>query len=341
MKRLNLTRLLFVCTTIAFWGILWFAMDHGNPLKNYTTKSINMKDIDLRVIVIVYNRAESVMKCLSTLNDAEYLGDTVHVDVWIDRSTTGTIHEKTYQAVSSFKFLHGTYQVHNHTRHVGLYGQWLQTWQPSEDSKEIGIILEDDVNVSPFFYRYLKAAHKKYDKYPEINGYALQSISIKHAGDAGHLKAPLGNAVFLYPILGTWGFSPNVKNWINFLKWFKMASKKPNFKPIVPNILPTKWYLMHSGRGPNRRMWSMWHIHYAYINRELTLYSNSIRDGVGFTVGRAEKGLHYKKAAEISVGPIIKTWNTSYVMFPDQPVILDIHGHMVSDKHMAWGIHTK
>ena len=341
MKRLNTTRMIFFFTILAFWGILWFAMDHGIPIKKFTIGTLNMKDIDLRVIVIVYNRAESVLKCLTSLNNAEYLGDNIHIDVWIDRSPAGVIDEKTFKTVSNFHFLHGSYQVHNHTKHVGLYGQWLKTWYPAENSKEIGIILEDDVNVSPFFYRYLKAAHKKYDKYPEINGYALQGKSIKHAGDPGLLKAPEGNSVFLYPILGTWGFSPKAKNWRNFIKWVQSAIVKEDFKPIVPNILPTKWYMGYKGKGPNLKIWSMWHIYYAYKNRELTLYSNALSHGLGFTVGRTEDGLHYKGSAPRKVDPVVSSWNKSYIMFPDQPVILDIHGHMVSDKQMAWGIHTK
>lgn len=339
MKRLNTTRLIFIFTTLSFWGILWFTMEHTIPINNFAIKTF-MKNVDLRLIVIVYNRAESVLKCLITLNNADYLGDNVHVDVWIDRSPDGIIDEKTYKTVLNFKFLHGTYQIHNHTKHVGLYGQWLQTWHPTEDSKEIGVILEDDVNVSPFFYRYLKAVHKKYDSYSEINGYALQGISIKHAGDPGRLKAPVGNSIFLYPVLGTWGFSPKVKNWISFLKWFKTASLKEDFKPLVPKILPTRWYMGYKGKGPNPKIWSMWHIYYAYKNKELTVYSNSI-NGKGFTVGRKENGLHYNGPARTYVDPVVSTWNNSYIMFPDQPVILDIHGNMVSDRQMAWGIHSK
>lgn len=37
-----------------------------------------------------------------------------------------------------------------------------------EDTKEIGLIMEDDLEASPEYWRYLKAMHAKYDSYPEI-----------------------------------------------------------------------------------------------------------------------------------------------------------------------------
>ena len=50
-----------------------------------------------------------------------------------------------------------------HTRHVGLYGQWLYTWRPREGNKEDVMYfkghqenvmyLEDDVDAGPFTYR--------------------------------------------------------------------------------------------------------------------------------------------------------------------------------------------
>jgi len=68
-------------------------------------------------------------------------------------------------------------------------------WQPTEDTKEIAVIFEDDLTVSPFFYRYLKNVHAKYVSVPYINSYALQ-CSMKHNGKEGNLHAPDSNPVF-------------------------------------------------------------------------------------------------------------------------------------------------
>ena len=48
--------------------------------------------------------------------------------------------------------------------------------------KEMVVIFEDDVTVSPFFYRYLKVVHAKYDSSPNINSFDLQCSAIHNGG---------------------------------------------------------------------------------------------------------------------------------------------------------------
>ena len=159
--------------------------------------------VDLRIICIVFNRGFSLSRLLKSLNAVDYLGDKVLLEVWIDRSKKdNSIHANTYIAASKFKFQHGDYLVHNHTRHVGIYGQWMATWKPVPNSKEIALILEDDVAVSPQIYRWLKNVHKKYDNRAYIAGYSLQGRSIKHNYTPGYLIAPFRQICMLYPIVG-------------------------------------------------------------------------------------------------------------------------------------------
>ena len=236
-------------------------------------KSETNYQFDLRVIVIVFNRAKSMLRLLDSLNVAEYGKDRVKVEVWIDRSKNGKVDKITLETANSFVFKHGNYSVLNHDKHAGIYGQWLSTWAPSANSSEIAVILEDDLTVSPHFYKYLKLVHKKYDHSREINGYSLQGISIKHGGN-GMLKVPRNNTVFLYPVLGTWGFSPSTRNWGNFLKWFSKANVNETFQPYVPGNVATSWYKSHQKSRSAGNMWSMWHIYHAWQAKEYTLYSN-------------------------------------------------------------------
>lgn len=85
---------------------------------------------------------------------------------------------------------------------MGIYGQWIGTWNPAPESSEIAVILEDDLTVSKHFYRWLKNVHRKYDGWSNVAGYALQGRSIKHGGAAGNLRGPDNDVCFLYPILG-------------------------------------------------------------------------------------------------------------------------------------------
>lgn len=104
---------------------------------------------------------------------------------------------------SALIFVFCTYQqVYNHTKHVGIYGQWIDTWNPAPDSKEIAVILEDDLTVSKHFYLWLINVHRKYDDRTDLAGYALQGRSMKHGGAAGNLRGPDKDVCFMYPILG-------------------------------------------------------------------------------------------------------------------------------------------
>ena len=161
------------------------------------------RHVDFRIICVVFDRAQSLERLLKSLNTVDYMGAKVLVEVWIDRSKKDdSIDANTYITASRFKFEHGDIRVNNHTRHVGIYGQWLATWKPAPDSKEIAVILEDDISVSPFLWRWLKNAHAKYDGRKEIAGYSLQGRSMKHNGAPGNLKAPPGHFCMLYAVVG-------------------------------------------------------------------------------------------------------------------------------------------
>jgi hypothetical protein len=56
---------------------------------------------------------------------------------------------------------HGTKTIHVRIRNGGLIGQWLEAWWPNSDS-EAAIVLEDDLSVSKYYYRWCKKAIAKY-----------------------------------------------------------------------------------------------------------------------------------------------------------------------------------
>ena len=57
----------------------------------------------------------------------------------------------------SFQWSVGEVRVHVHSEHVGIYGQWIYTWRPWPNTQEIAVFLEDDVDMSIYAYRWLKA----------------------------------------------------------------------------------------------------------------------------------------------------------------------------------------
>ena len=106
-------------------------------------------------------------------------------------------------------------------------GQWIDTWRPRDDSdKEIGLILEDDISVSPYAYRWLRAVYRAYYHRGDFGGATLQSddVSILWEPPTGRpvgvtpkpIEGPKTDTVLMYKCLGTWGFAPSSRHWRRF-----------------------------------------------------------------------------------------------------------------------------
>jgi hypothetical protein len=61
--------------------------------------------------------------------------------------------------------------VHLQEEHVGLYGQWIDSW--TLKPREVTLYLEDDLDLSPHAWTWLKA-YKKYHHEPGVMGFSLR-----------------------------------------------------------------------------------------------------------------------------------------------------------------------
>jgi len=102
-------------------------------------------------------------------------------------------------------------------------GQWIDTWRPQDDSNasELCLILEDDLSVSRYAYRWLRAVHRAYGNRSDFVGATLTSdqMSILSSSPKGPLAAPKNDTVLMYKCFGSWGFSPKPLHWRRFQVW--------------------------------------------------------------------------------------------------------------------------
>jgi hypothetical protein len=174
--------------------------------------------VDFRIIAITYNRAASLSKLLRSLDSLELDGDKAALEIWIDVSDRGEYDEATVKAARSFQWTKGATRVHVQTSHAGIRGQWVDTWRPRPESRELGIILEDDIDVAPMAWRWLKAVHRAMANNSYFVGASLTSdqMSILSSSPKGPLAAPKTDTILMYKCLGTWGFSPKPDHWRRF-----------------------------------------------------------------------------------------------------------------------------
>ena len=114
--------------------------------------------VDFRIIVIACNRPNSTRKALQAIDSVYLDGATSALEIWIDQSKSHFVHYPTVEVARMFKWSKGPTQVHIQDQHVGIYGQWIDTWKPN--GTELALILEDDINVSPYVWRWVKAVDK-------------------------------------------------------------------------------------------------------------------------------------------------------------------------------------
>ena len=118
---------------------------------------LKIEDIDqeyaLRVLVLTFRRANSLLRLLQSLLAAEYHYDSVALDILIDRlfafgcrspfpvslsllldrpADGSSIDAATVQVVSAFRWPHGPCRALLRPEHAGLRGQWLGCWSPRE-----------------------------------------------------------------------------------------------------------------------------------------------------------------------------------------------------------------
>jgi hypothetical protein len=62
---------------------------------------------------------------------------------------------ETHKLVEEFRWGHGDCHVHHRVIHGGLLPSVVESWYPHTNDS-YGILLEDDVEVSPHFYAWVK-----------------------------------------------------------------------------------------------------------------------------------------------------------------------------------------
>ena len=109
------------------------------------------------VSIITNNRSQSLARLLGSLERARYFGDSL--DLRLNMEDSADLDTK--RLADSLVWKHGSVFVHHRITHGGLLTAVVESWYPrSNDS--YGLLLEDDVEVSPLFYAWIKLALLRY-----------------------------------------------------------------------------------------------------------------------------------------------------------------------------------
>lgn len=107
--------------------------------------------------VITHDRPDSLSRLLDSLTRARYFGDLLDLRLNVEQTSDW----KTQQIVSDYTWEHGSVFLHRRIIHGGLLPAVVESWYP-QSNNSYGLILEDDVELSPLFYAWVKLSLLQY-----------------------------------------------------------------------------------------------------------------------------------------------------------------------------------
>ena len=149
----------------------------------------------LAIVIVGYNRLDSIVRLLNSLLNAEYYDMDVPLVISIDASNN----EDLYTYARTFVWPFGEKHVIIHKKRLGLREHIFSCGDLTEYFKGI-ILLEDDIYVSAHFYKYALEACNYYDEDDKVACIALYSKNINESISIAAL--PLFFAIYYFYSLG-------------------------------------------------------------------------------------------------------------------------------------------
>ncbi|POO01543.1 Nucleotide-diphospho-sugar transferase [Trema orientale] len=262
-------------------------------------------DFTFIVKVLAYNRLDSLARCLRSLAAADYLSDRVHLHIYIDHfaAVNGSDADlgrrleesgRLLEFADGFDWKFGEKLVHYRTQNAGLQAQWLEAWWPGSDD-EFAFVVEDDLEVSPLYYRFLRSLIVNYyygdpDFRPYIYGASLQRPRFVPGKHGNKIQLDSGTRLFLYQLVGTWGQLLFPKPWKEFRLWYDKHKAK-GIKPYLDGMVTNGWY-----KKMGERIWTPWFIKFIHSRGYYNFYTNFLHERA-LSVSHRDAGVNYGKSA--------------------------------------------
>ena len=170
---------------------------------------------DIPIVVVAYNRLESLKRILASLSRGEYPREPVELIISIDRGDN----QEVLQYADAFPWPHGEKRVIYRQENLGLKRHILTCGDLTQDHDGI-ILLEDDLVVSPDFYRYAQECYTFVQGQDRIAGVALYNHRLSQLTEKVFepLEDGFDNWYFRYAC--SWGQMWTKEQWALFKAWF-------------------------------------------------------------------------------------------------------------------------
>lgn len=244
----------------------------------------------ISVNIITQNRPSSLRRLLKSLSEAYYLGDEIPISFNMDSK----VDEETLKLVGALEWPHGPKSLRRRIIQGGLIRAVSESWYPSSDD-DFGLLLEDDIEVSPYYYLWIKYALLNYHYDPQVSLPELSSISLYTPrlvevvkerpkwNATNFFKKIHENTPYLHQLPCSWGAVFFPKQWREFYVYMNMRfTEDAKQNPVqIPKSRTNGW----------QASWKKFLIDMMYLRGYVSLYPN-FPDQQSFSTNHMEPGAH-------------------------------------------------
>ncbi|CAO3588253.1 unnamed protein product [Absidia cylindrospora] len=256
--------------------------------------------VKIDLVVITDRRPHSLSRLFNSLGHGKYLGDKVDLTVHMEQSADRV----TRLFVNNLYWEHGIKTIRHRIRKGGLMPAIIESWYPSNNNN-YGVILEDDIEVSPLFYAWAKynILHYRYslsnaEAYPWMFGISLYSPRNLELMPEGRISFDPNDVLlpndfsprtpYASQVPCSWGAVYFPEHWREFHQYLTsrlldLQEKPPRLNIFVPNSRSERW----------KKSWKKYFIEMVYLRAYVMVYPN-FQDFESFSTNHLEFGTHIK-----------------------------------------------
>ncbi len=238
------------------------------------------------VVVIAYDRTDSLARLLESLARAHYPAD---IEAPLVISIDYAPHADTASLAERFEWPHGEKRIIAHPANLGLRAHVLAC---GDLAVEYGaaVLFEDDLVAAPYFYDWVCKSSAFYADDPRVAGIGLYSYKLNEFNNLNFVPLSDGSDVHFLQVAASWGQAWTAPQWSAFRAWYELHKAEPiQQSDGVPEQLEA-W---------KDSSWKKYYIKYLTVTDRFFVYPN-----VAQSTNTAKPGTHTKRPVNLYQVPL-------------------------------------
>lgn len=259
----------------------------------------NMGNSKPAIVVVTYNRPNSLKRLLDSLAAANYEDNDVPLIISIDKAKDD---KGVLKIAEDFKWHHGSKRLIKYESNLGLRKHILNCGDLSSEYKAV-IVLEDDLVVSPEFYKYSCQASDYYKDNEKIAQISLFNYEInEYAHNKPFQPLKDDSDVYYVGTPSSWGELWTEKQWSKFRSWYDNKEyENVDYSKILPDVI-LRW--------PE----TSWKKYYAMYMAEKQLFA--VYPRAALSTNMSDVGTHYKEQNNFQQVNLMYEFNRNFIFKP-------------------------